>query len=96
MGSQITYKNDIINHTFDPLFAPLIFLVSLLILIGSIIFFCISKKKGKPIPEASDSKKEIKTTVKSDKSMKTQYSDEHLVVTSNMKERLKMFDKNVK
>ena len=96
MGSEITYENNTINRTLDPFFAPLIFLISLLILIGSIVFFCISRKKKNPIPEASDSKKEIQTTVKSDKSMKTQYSDEHLVVTSNMKERLKMFDKNVK
>ena len=39
------------------------------------------------------SKKEIAPTIKSDQGMKAQYSDEHLVVTSNMAERLKMFDK---
>ena len=94
MGSDIIYENRTINHTFDPFFAPLIFLLSLLILIGSIVFFIMSRKKKKPIPVASETKKEIKTTVKSDKSMKTQYSDDHLIVTSNMRERLKIFDKN--
>ena len=97
MGSIVSYKNDTINRTIEPFFAPLIFVISVLILIVSIVFYCFTRKKEKPIvPDASESKKEIKTTVKTDKSMKTQYSDEHLIVTSNMKERLKMFDKNVK
>ena len=96
MGSSDTYENHVINRTLEPFIAPIIFVCSLLILIGSIIFYCLSRKKEKVVPDVSDSKKEIKTTVKTDKSMKTKYSDEHLVVTSNMKERLKMFDKKVK
>ena len=97
MGSSVSYKNEIYNRTLEPFFAPLIFAVSFLILIGSIIFYCCSIKRDKPeVPDAAESKEEIHTTVKTDKSMKTQYSDDHLIVTSNMAERLKMFDKKNK
>ena len=96
MGSEVTYENRIINHTVDPLIAPIIFVVSFIILVGSIVFFCLSRKKKNPIPEASTTKKEKKKVVKSDQSIKTKYSDDHLIITSNMKERLKIFDKNIK
>ena len=98
MGSDVSYKNETYNRTLD-LWAPIIFLVSFVSLISSIIFYVRTRKKEKtvaPVPDASENKNEITTAVKSDKSMKTQYSDDHLIVTSNMKERLKMFDKKVK
>ena len=96
MGSDNTYENRVINHTFEPAITPIIFVVSVLCLVGSIIFYLYTRKKLQPVPEASHSKKEITPTVKSDEGMKAQYSDDHLVVTSNMQERLKMFDKNRK
>ena len=92
MGSDVVYENRIINHTFEPFVTPIIFLVSLLCLVGSIIFYLYTRKKLKPVPEASTSKKEIAPTVKSDKGYKAQYSDEHLVVTSNMDEKKRMFE----
>ena len=96
MGSEIVYENRIINHTFNPFVTPIIFLVSIACLALSILFYCYTRKKLKPVPEASQSKKEITPTIQSNKGMKAQYSDEHLVVTSNMQERLKIFDKNRK
>ena len=94
MGSdEMVYENRIINHTFEPFLTPIIFLVSILCLVGSILFYLYTRKKLQPEPEESHSKKEITPTIKSDQGMKAQYSDEHLVVTSNMAERLKMFDK---
>jgi len=94
MGSdEMVYENRIINHTFEPFLTPIIFLVSILCLVGSILFYLYTRKKLQPEPEESHSKKEIAPTIKSDQGMKAQYSDEHLVVTSNMAERLKMFDK---
>ena len=96
MGSDNTYENRVINHTFEPAITPIIFVVSILCLVGSILFYLYTRKKLQPVPEASQSKKEISPTVKSDEGIKAQYSDEHLVVTSNMNERLKMFDKNKK
>ena len=94
MGSdEMVYENRIINHTFEPFLTPIIFLVSILCLVGSILFYLYTRKKFQPEPEESHSKKEITPTIKSDQGMKAQYSDEHLVVTSNMAERLKMFDK---
>ena len=98
MGSDVSYKNETYNRTLD-LWAPIIFLISFVSLISSIIFYVRTRKKEKtvaPVPDASENKNEITTAVKSDKSMKTQYSDDHLIVTSNMNERLKMFDKKVK
>ena len=96
MGSDVSYKNETYNRTLD-LWAPIIFLVSFVSLISSIIFYVCTRKKEKPaVPDTSENKNEITTAVKSDKSMKTQYSDDHLIVTSNMEERLKMFDKKVK
>ena len=93
---EYLYKNETYNRTLD-LWAPIIFLVSFVSLISSIIFYVCTRKKEKPaVPDASENKNEITTAVKSDKSMKTQYSDDHLIVTSNMEERLKMFDKKVK
>ena len=94
MGSEVTYKNRIINNTFEPTLTPIIFVVSLLCLIGSIFFYLYTRKKLQPVPEASQSKQEITPTVKSDQGISAKYSDDHLVVTSNMNERLKMFDKN--
>ena len=96
MGSEIVYENRIINHTFEPFVTPIVFLVSLACLALSILFYCYTRKKLKPVPEVSHSKKEIAPTIQSNSGMKAQYSDEHLVVTSNMQERLKMFDKNKK
>ena len=94
MGSdEMVYENRIINHTFEPFLTPIIFLVSILCLVGSILFYLYTRKKLQHEPEESHSKKEIAPTIKSDQGMKAQYSDEHLVVTSNMAERLKMFDK---
>ena len=94
MGSdEMVYENRIINHTFEPFLTPIIFLVSILCLVGSILFYLYTRKKLQLEPEESHSKKEIAPTIKSDQGMKAQYSDEHLVVTSNMAERLKMFDK---
>ena len=94
MGSdESVYENRIINHTFEPFLTPIIFLVSILCLVGSILFYLYTRKKLQPEPEESHSKKEITPTIKSDQGMKAQYSDDHLVVTSNMAERLKMFDK---
>ena len=96
MGSDNTYENRVINHTFEPAITPIIFVVSILCLVGSIVFYLYTRKKLQPVPEASNSKKEIAPTIKSDEGIKAQYSDDHLVVTSNMNERLKMFDKNKK
>ena len=96
MGSDNTYENRVINHTFEPAITPIIFVVSVLCLVGSILFYLYTRKKLQPVPEASNSKKEIAPTIKSDEGIKAQYSDDHLVVTSNMNERLKMFDKNKK
>ena len=94
MGSdEMVYENRIINHTFEPFLTPIIFLVSILCLVGSILFYLYTRKKLQLEPEESHSKKEITPTIKSDQGMKAQYSDEHLVVTSNMAERLKMYDK---
>lgn len=95
-SSQEVYENRIINKTFDPLLTPLIFVFSILCLAGSIFFYCYTKNRLKPKPEASESKQEYKPPVKSEQSIATKYSDDHLVVTSNMQERLKMFDKNKK
>ena len=96
MGSDTTFENKVINHTFEPAITPIIFIVSLLCLVGSILFYLYTRKKLQPVPEASQSKKDITPTVKSDEGIKAQYSDDHLVVTSNMNERLKMFDKSKK
>ena len=97
MGSDANvYENRIYNHTFEPFVTPIIFLISLACLAISIYFYMYTRKKLKPVPAASERKKEINTTVKSDAGISAQYSDEHLVVTSNMNERLKMFDKNRK
>ena len=96
MGSSESFENKVINHTFEPFITPIVFAVSLICLIGSILFYLYTRKKDTPKPEISHSKKEIAPTVKSDSGISAKYSDEHLVVTSNMKERLKMFDKNVK
>ena len=96
MGSDNTFENRVINHTFEPAITPIIFVVSVLCLVGSILFYLYTRKKLQPVPEASNSKKEIAPTIKSDEGIKAQYSDDHLVVTSNMNERLKMFDKNKK
>lgn len=92
MGSDPTYENRIINHTFEPSLTPIIFVVSLLCLGGSILFYLYTRKKIEPVPQVSKSKKEITPTVKSDQGMAAQYSDDHLIVTSNMQERLKMFE----
>ena len=92
MGSDPTYENRIINHTFEPSLTPIIFVVSLLCLGGSILFYLYTRKKLEPVPQVSKSKKEITPTVKSDQGMAAQYSDDHLIVTSNMQERLKMFE----
>ena len=52
-----------------------------------------TRKKLQPTPQVSHTKKEIAPTVKSDQGMSAKYSDDHLIVTSNMQERLKLFDK---
>ena len=96
MGSSESYENKVINHTFEPFITPIIFAVSLICLIGSILFYLYTRKKLQPTPEVSQSKKEIAPTIKSESGISAKYSDEHLVVTSNMQERLKMFDKNAK
>ena len=97
MGSdEFVPENRIFNHTFEPFVTPIIFLISLVCLALSIYLYLFTRKKLKPVPKASEKKKEIHTTVKSDSGITAQYSDAHLVVTSNMQERLKMFDKNRK
>ena len=93
MGSDVVYENRIINHTFEPFVTPIIFLVSILCLALAILLYIYTRKKLKPVPEVSHSKKEMAPTVKSDQGISAKYSDEHLVVTSNMQERIKMFEK---
>ena len=44
MGSDVTYKNRIINNTFEPALTPIIFVVSLLCLIGSIFFIYMQER----------------------------------------------------
>ena len=96
MGSDIVYENRVYNHTFEPFVTPIVFLISIACLSLSILFYLHTRKKLKPVPEVSQKKKEISTTVKSDSGITAQYSDEHLIVTSNMQERLKMFESQKK
>ena len=96
MGSDIVYENKVYNHTFEPFVTPIVFLISIACLSLTILLYLHTRKKLKPVPVASQKKKEINTKVKSDSGITAQYSDEHLIVTSNMQERLKMFDKNTK
>ena len=94
MGSDVQYKNQVINHTFEPLGILLTFFISIACLGGALYFYIYTRKKLLPpeeAPTASTQKSEVKATVKSDEGIKAKYSDEHLVVTSNMAERLKMF-----
>ena len=93
MGSDVQYKNRIINHTFEPTLTPIIFVVSIICLAASLFFYFYTRKKLQPTPQVSHTKKEITPTVKSDQGMSAKYSDDHLIVTSNMQERLKLFDK---
>ena len=96
MGSDIVYENRVYNHTFEPFVTPIVFLISVACLSLTVLFYLHTRKKLKPVPEVSQKKKEINAKVKSDSGITAQYSDEHLIVTSNMQERLKMFDKNRK
>ena len=103
MGSDIEYQyeNRVINKTFEPLPILLTFFISIACLTGSILFYLYTRKKLSPspipqVPPQSQSKKDIVPTVKSDTGMKAQYSDDHLIVTSNMAERLKMFEQSQK
>ena len=102
MGSdEIVYENRVINHTFEPFLTPIILLVSLLCFAGSLYFYLYTRKRLKPEPQyeppaAMAPKKEIVNTVKPAEGMKAQYSDDHLIVTSNMQERLKMFQSSNK
>lgn len=94
MGSDVQYENQIINHTFEPFGILLTFFISIACLIGALYLYIYTRKKLQPTeeaPKASTQKSEVTTTVKSDEGIKAKYSDEHLVVTSNMAERLKMF-----
>ena len=51
MGSDaVTYENRIINHTFEPAITPIIFVVSVLCLAGSIFFYIYTRKKLQPVP----------------------------------------------
>ncbi len=100
MGSdEMVYENRIINHTFEPALTPIIFVLSIISLVGSILFYLYTKKKlqpepvYKPAPQPSPQPKKVEPPkVKSNQDMTTQYSDDHLIVTSNMQERLKMFE----
>ena len=95
MGSDIQYENKIVNHTFEPLGVLLTFFIAILTFAGALYFYLWSRKRVRPVeeePKAATKKSEVTATVKSDEGMKAQYSDEHLVVTSNMKQRLKKFD----
>ena len=100
MGSdEIVYENRVINHTFEPFLTPIILLVSLLCFAGSLYFYLYTREKLRPQQEAPAPmapKKEMVNAVKPAEGMKAQYSDDHLIVTSNMQERLKMFESSSK
>ena len=102
MGSdEIVYENRVINHTFEPFLTPIILLVSLLVFAASLYFYLYTRKKLKPQPQYEEPapmapKKEMVNSVKPAEGMKAQYSDDHLIVTSNMQERLKMFESSNK
>ena len=88
--SSADLKNNLINMTYEPILVILIVAVPLEIcVIGSLMLIAIcckapkEKLKLKPVP-----KKKIK-----DDGKKEKYSDEHLIVKSNINERLKIFDK---
>ena len=94
MGSDVQYENQIINHTFEPLGVLLSFFIAIACFGGAVYFYIYTRKKLQPPeekPQVATKKTEVKATVKSDEGIKAKYSDEHLVVTSNMAERLKMF-----
>ena len=95
MGSSpSTYENNVINHTFEPLTPILLLLFSIACLVGSIYFYYYTQKQLSPAkPTPPPVKKEPKLdTVKSSQDITVKYSDQHLVVTSNMNERLKLFE----
>lgn len=86
--SSADLKNNLINLTYEPLLVILIVAVPLAIcVIGSLMLIAIcckapkEKLKLKPVPKKKEDKK------------KEKYSDEHLIVKSNINERLKIFDK---
>ena len=94
MGSDVQYENQVINHTFEPLGVLLAFFISIICFGGSIYLYLFTRKRLQPpeeAPKVATKKTEVKATVKSDEGIKARYSDEHLVVTSNMAERIKMF-----
>ena len=95
--SDLQYKNLLINKTFEPLLMLIICGISLAFFLISLFIYKKSNKKDDKIErKIAKDYMPILPVKKPDEGMKTKYSDEHLIVTSNIKEKLKIFEKNKK